>query len=639
MGIISKVAKYGTGLGTAAIGGAYSYVYFTTPNAVPFELYTKKPVPQLDRQKNLSALRNSVYDMVVIGGGATGTAVAMDGASRGLKVALVERDDFSSGTSSRSTKLLHGGVRYLKDAFMKADFGLLKLVYEALRERAHLIAASPHLSHPLGILVPLYTYFDVLQMWVGIKMYESAASIATLFNTRIPTSYYLSKSSTLYQFPLLKHEGLKGGIMYYDGQQNDSRVNMLMALTASVPDYIEGWQAATIANHVSVVGLDKDTADGSINGVACRDELTGEEFKIATKVVVNATGPFSDSIRKMANPEAIDMIIPAGGVHIVMPKLYSPQRCGMLIPETTDGRVLFYLPWENNTCVGTTDAKSELTPYPVATEKDVDFIVDESIRYLNLSREDVKRDITATWCGLRPLVRDLTSTDTSRLSRDHVVEVCGKSGLVTIAGGKWTTSRLMAEHTVDKALESHRGKIHAKYPCRTWFLKLIGADHGIDSLGGSATVTDYEVVGTKSALALAREYGLEYDDAMALVHNYGSVQAKEVCEIGKAENSLLPIIPNQKILHAEISFAVKNEMAETVTDVIANRTRLAFIDPVETKNVLSPIVDKMGDLKGWSNERRIREFEQATAFLDTMTHPNAKPQAGALRRRTYENIA
>ncbi len=638
MGILRKAVKYGTGLGTAALGVGYSYVYFTTPIPVPLEKYSKKPVPRLNRSENLSSLRNNLFDIVVIGGGATGAAVAMDGASRGLKVALVERDDFGSGTSSRSTKLLHGGVRYLKDAFMKLDFALLKLVYEALRERAHMIAASPHISQPLGILVPLYTYFDVAQMWVGIKMYEYAGDIATLFNSRIPTSYFLSKSSTLYQFPLLKHDGLKGGIMYYDGQQNDTRVNMMMVVTASVPGYIEGWEGATIANHVSVTELIKDAQSGGITGVVCRDELTGEVFKVAGKVVINATGPFSDTIRKMADPTVENMIIPAGGVHIVMPKLYSPQKCGMLIPETTDGRVLFYLPWENNTCVGTTDAKSDLTPLPIAPEKDVDFIVDESIRYLNISREDAKRDITAAWCGLRPLVRDLTSKDTSRLSRDHVVEICKKSGLVTIAGGKWTTSRLMAEQTVDKALEYHRGKVHATYPCRTWFLKLLGTDPAIDSFGGAATVTDYEVVATKTALKLAKEYGLEYDDTMALIRHYGSLVAKEVCQLGKGDNSLTPVIPNQSILHAELAWAVRREMAESVTDVIANRTRLAFIDPVETKRVLSDIVDTIGNLKEWSNERRVIEFEKATAFLDTMIH-HTPTQTPNLRRRSYESIA
>jgi len=630
--MISKLAKYSVGAGTTALAGAYTYVHFTTPT--PVQQYNQKAKPSLIRSENLKKLDNEIYDMIVVGGGATGSAVALDGASRGLKVAMIERGDFSSGTSSRSTKLLHGGVRYLKDAFFKLDFGLLTLVYEALRERAHMIAASPHISQPIAILVPLYTYWDMVQMFFGIKMYEYAGSIATLFNPRIPTSYMLSKSTTLFQFPLLKPDGLKGGIMYFDGQQNDSRVNTMMALTASAPDYIEGWEAATIANHVSVIGVMKDSS-GNLIGVRCRDELTGSEFSVTGKVVINATGPFSDSIRKMANPDAIDLIIPAGGVHIVMPKLYAPPKCGMLIPETSDGRVLFYLPWENNTCVGTTDAKSELTPLPVAPSKDVDFIVEESAKYLDVSADQVKRDITAAWCGIRPLVRDPTSSDTSKLSRDHVVEVDEKSGLVTIAGGKWTTCRLMAQHTVDKALDVHRGKIHAKHPCRTWFLRLLGSDDSINSLAGSNSMATSEVVATKTCIELAREYGIEYDDAAHLVRNYGSMHARELCQLGKTNNSLTPMIPNQHILKAEIQWAVEHEMAETVTDVIGHRTRLAFIDPRETKRVLSDIVDDMGNRKGWTTEKRIKEYDDAVAFLKTMTYEGSGEAPAIVRKRTY----
>ena len=637
MTILSKIVKTGVGVGTATIGGFYGYVYYATPTPVPAEAYKRGAMPRLNRFENLQRLENDVYDLVVVGGGATGSAVALDGASRGLKVALIERNDFSSGTSSRSTKLLHGGVRYLKDAFFNLDFGLLKLVYEALRERAHMIAASPHMSQPLGILVPLYSYFDIVQCWAGIKMYEYAGSVATLFNPRIPSSYLLDKSACLYQFPLLKPQGLKGGMMYFDGQQNDSRVNTMMALTSSIPEYIPGWEAATIANHVAVTSVTKD-ANGQLNGVSCRDELTGREFKITGKVVVNATGPFSDSIRRMANPDSIDMIIPAAGVHIVAPKLYSPAKCAMLIPETSDGRVLFYINWENNTLIGTTDAKSELTSLPLAPTKDVDFIVAESVKYLDLNPEDVKRDITAAWSGIRPLVRDLTKADTSKLSRDHVVEVDEKSGLVTIAGGKWTTCRLMAEHTVDKALDVHRGKVHAKYPCRTWFLKLVGADESIDSTGGSNTVSSSEVVGTKAAMELARKFGIEYDDATYLVRNYGSVHAKDVCELGAKRDALSTVVPNQSIMMAEIHWAVEHEMAETVTDVIGHRTRLAFVEPKETRRVLSDIVEVVAGLKGWGTERKIQEFDEASKFLSTMEYAGSV-EAPVVRKRAYQPVA
>ena len=356
------------------------------------------------------------------------------------------------------------------------------------------------------------------------------------------------------------------------------------------------------------------------------------------KVVVNATGPFSDAVRKMANPDAVDLITPAAGVHIVAPSLYSPPKCAMLIPETSDGRVLFYINWEGNTLIGTTDAKSELTPLPVATAKDVDFIVNESVRYLDVSPEDVKRDITAAWSGIRPLVRDPTSSDTSKLSRDHVVEVDEKSGMVSILGGKWTTCRLMAEHTVDKVLEHHRGKIHAKNPCRTWFLRLVGSDPSIDSTAGSNTLSDSEVIGTKTALNLSREFGIEFDDASYLVRNYGSADAKKVCELGKAKDSLTPLIPKQHVLKAELQWAVEHEMAETVADVIGHRTRLAFIDPKETRRILSDIVEEIGGLKNWSTDRKIQEFDDASKFLATMMY-SGSVEPKTVRKRSYTPVA
>ena len=618
---MSKLIKGLGGASVVAVGGSLAYVYSQTPT--PVSVYNYDSRPQLDRFKNLQNLRNDLYDVVVIGGGATGSAIALDGASRGLKVALIERSDFSSGTSSRSTKLLHGGVRYLKDAFFNLDFGLLKLVYEALRERAHMISASPHISQPLAILIPLYSYFDIVQYYFGIKMYEFAAQIATLFNTQIPGSYMMSKSASMYTFPLLRPEGLKAGMMYFDGQHNDSRVNMLMALTASIPDYIHGWEAATIANHVTVVSTIAGK-DGQLCGVECVDNLTGEKFKVTGKVIINATGPFVDSIRKMANPNCIDLIIPAGGVHIVMPKLYSPPTVGLLIPETSDGRVLFYLPWENNTCVGTTDAKSPLTALPVASEKDVEFIISESAKYLQIVESDVKKDVTAAWCGIRPLVRDLDSTDTSKLSRDHIVEIDEKSGLVTIAGGKWTTCRLMAEQTVDKALAKHRGKIHAKFPCRTWFIKLFGSE-----------VSDVPapILANQTCLHLCREFGIESDDASHLVRNYGPVNAREICAMGLLD----PLVPNQRILKAEVQWAVQHEMAETVVDVIGNRTRLAFIDPKATREILEDIVEQIGEVKKWTTQRKIEEFDSASMFLESMMYKGSVC-SDAPKRRSYVPI-
>jgi glycerol-3-phosphate dehydrogenase len=307
---------------------------------------------------------------------------------------------------------------------------------------------------------------------------------------------------------------------------------------------------------------------------------------------------------------------PSAGVHVIMPKLYAPVKCGMLIPETSDKRVLFYLPWEGNTCVGTTDARVPLTELPTAPASDVEFIVKESVNYLRLDAEDVRRDITAAWSGIRPLVRDLTKTDTSKLSRDHVVEVDDQSGLVTIVGGKWTTCRLMAEHTVDRALQFHRQRIHAPHPCRTWFLSLHGSDLTIDSTAGSDSIASAEVNSIKASLALTRQFGLNPDDATYLVRNYGPVLATELCKLGNLEK----IVPTQPVVRAELEWAVRHEMAETVADVIGHRTRLAFVDPDQTLRVLDEIVDFIGNIKEWSTERRLQEYDGAKRLLDTMRY-------------------
>ncbi|KAF4682275.1 mitochondrial glycerol-3-phosphate dehydrogenase [Perkinsus olseni] len=629
--LLGKTVKYGTVVGGSALGVSCGYVYFTTPPAIPASGY-RNFTPRTDRKESLDRLKNEVFDIVVVGGGATGASVALDGASRGLKVALLEREDFSSGTSSRSTKLLHGGVRYLKDAIFNLDYKMLVLVYEALRERAHMLHCSPFMTQPLAILMPLYKPWDILMMWAGLKMYEFCGNIATLFSPGLPNSYWVSKSNSLHMFPLLKNEGLLGSVMYYDGQQNDSRVCLHIAMTAAVENYIDGWEAATVANHTNVLSVTKDE-QGMCSGVKAKDELTGETFEVTGKMVINATGPFSDIIRKDANPEERELVAAAAGAHLVMPKSYSSPACGMLIPETADGRVLFYLPWEGNTVVGTTDVKSDLTPLPKPTTAELDFIVEESVKYLSLNKEDIRQDITAAWSGLRPLVRDPKAADTSKMSRDHEVVIDSTTGLVSIMGGKWTTCRLMAEDCLNKALDHHRGRVSAKYGCRTFRLALLGSHGGKFSVGHGY---DFDVLADRMAMELNRSYGVDLDDAVHLTKSYGTY-APELCEFGQTTNTLSPLLPRQSFLRTEILWAIDREMAESAVDVIAYRTRMAFVDPVGTKAILPEIVSIIGDRKGWDKKKRAAEMEKAKQFLRTMTYGEGQTTA-MVRRRTYRDV-
>ncbi|NXM53793.1 GPDM protein, partial [Illadopsis cleaveri] len=378
------------------------------------------------REQQILALQSSgEFDVLVIGGGATGCGCALDAATRGLKTALLERDDFSSGTSSRSTKLIHGGVRYLQKAIMNLDFEQYRMVKEALEERAQLLHSAPHLSAPLPIMLPIYKWWQLPYYWVGIKLYDLVAGSQCL-----KSSYVLTKARALELFPMLRRDKLVGAIVYYDGQHNDARMNLAIALTAA------RYGAAT-ANYTEVRHLLKSPDTGSgrqrVCGVRCRDVISGKEFDVRAKCVINATGPFTDSVRKMDDQEVPNICQPSAGVHIVMPGYYSPDNMGLLDPATSDGRVIFFLPWEKMTIAGTTDSPTDVTSHPIPTEEDINFILSEVRNYLGADVEVRRGDVLAAWSGIRPLVTNPDSKDTQSLSRNHVVTV-SDSGLITIAG-------------------------------------------------------------------------------------------------------------------------------------------------------------------------------------------------------------
>ena len=308
----------------------------------------------MNRKAQLEQLQQGTFDVLVIGGGATGTGVALDAVSRGLKTALVERDDFSAGSSSRSTKLVHGGVRYLEQAVKGLDRTQFNLVRDALKERAVLLDNAPHLAHPLPILTPLYNWFQIPYMMIGLKLYDTLAGRANLKSSR-----FVGREEALRRFPMLKKEGLRGAVLYYDGQFDDARMNVSLALTAA-------HEGAAVANHLEVTKLLK--AGGRIAGASVRDTLSGETWDIRAKVVVNATGPFTDAIRHLDDADAAPMLTASSGVHIVLDGHFSPPGTGLLIPQTDDGRVLFLLPWLGYTLFGTTDHPAAIEPNPQPSE-------------------------------------------------------------------------------------------------------------------------------------------------------------------------------------------------------------------------------------------------------------------------------
>ncbi|XP_058078054.1 glycerol-3-phosphate dehydrogenase SDP6, mitochondrial-like isoform X2 [Magnolia sinica] len=401
-------------------------------------------------------------DLLVIGGGATGSGVALDAATRGLRVGLVERDDFSSGTSSRSTKLLHGGVRYLEKAVFNLDYGQLKLVFHALEERNRVIQNAPHICRALPTMTPCFSWFEVVYYWVGLKAYDLVAGPRILH-----LSQYYSVHEAVSIFPTLSREcngrKLKGAVVYYDGQMDDSRLNIGLACTAALA-------GAAVLNHAEVISVLKDDNSGQVIGAHVRDNLTGNEFNVYAKVVVNAAGPFCDALRKMADSTTPNIICPSSGAHVVLPDYYTPEGMGLIVPKTKDGRVVFMLPWQGKTLAGTTDSGSEITSLPQPREEEIDFIMHAISDYLNIK---VRRsDILSAWSGIRPLATDPSAKDTASISRDHIVDV-DRHGLITIMGGKWTTYRSMAEDTVDAAIK--HGKLEPSNSCVTAHLPIVGA--------------------------------------------------------------------------------------------------------------------------------------------------------------------
>lgn len=462
------------------------------------------------------------WDILIIGGGATGLGAAVDAASRGYRTLLVERDDFAKGTSSRSTKLVHGGVRYLKQ-------GNISLVNEALRERGRLCANAPHLVRHLSFIVPSYGWWEGPFYGVGLKLYDLLAGKMGLKPSRM-----LSKEKTLSKLPNLNAEDLRGGVMYYDGQFDDARLAVHLALTA----FDHG---ATLLNACEVTGLLKDGDE--VCGARLLDRESGESIAVQASVVINATGVFVDEVRRLDEPEADDMVSPSQGVHVVLPGRFLNSQTAIMVPQTADGRVLFAIPWYDKLVVGTTDTAVErpsAEPRPLAEE--LDFILTHAQEYL--AEPPSRADVLSCFAGLRPLVSAGKGKRTAALSRDHTIHT-SRAGLITVTGGKWTTYRKMAEDVIDEAA-SLGGLPEA--PCRTHDLRLHGWVAGDDE-----HIIDFRSV-----------YGADLPLVDALAAEDPALAA--------------PLHPRLPYRGAEVVWAARAEMARTVEDCLARRTRALLLD-------------------------------------------------------------
>lgn len=481
-----------------------------------------------DRAQLLERLAQPVtYDLAVIGGGATGLGVALDAAARGFSVVLLESHDFAKGTSSRATKLVHGGVRYLAQ-------GNVALVREALHERSTLLHNAPHLAQPLPFVMPSYRLLDTPFYGIGLKMYDALAGKDGLGATE-----FLSKDKTLRYLPTVRTGGLKGGVKYWDGQFDDARLALALARTAAA-------KGALLVNYCPAKELLHEA--GKVAGVVAEDAESGRRFEVRARCVVNATGPWVDLFRQQ-DAQALGkpvkpMVAPSQGVHVVVDRDFLPSDHALLVPKTADGRVLFAVPWLGKVILGTTDTpRNDLAREPLAFAEEIDFILREAGNYL--CRQPTRADIRSIWVGLRPLVKpqDDDGENTKQISREHTVLV-SKSGLVTVTGGKWTTYRAMAEDVLAQCVAA--GQLPARPAGVTVHLPLVGAP---------------QVGAVKHSMNAPQGW-----------HSYGT-EAEAVQALPGAD-----VLLAEGLSEAMVRFAVRHEYARTVEDVLARRSRLLFLD-------------------------------------------------------------
>ncbi|KAF4982541.1 hypothetical protein FZEAL_1851 [Fusarium zealandicum] len=591
------------------------------------------------RDEQVKQLRDSArpevqeYDMLIIGGGATGAGVALDAATRGLKVAVVERDDFSSGTSSKSTKLVHGGVRYLEKAVWNLDYSQYMLVREALKERKYFLQTAPHLSSWLPIMLPLDKWWKAPYYWAGTKFYDLLAG-----SEGIEGSYFLTRSKAIEAFPMLKQSDLIGALVYYDGAHNDSRMNVSIAMTAAL-------YGATVVNHAEVTGLMKDD-QGKLCGATVKDLVADkngrptEDITIRAKSIVNCTGPFTDSIRKMDDSGCKEIVAPASGVHVILPGYFSPGKMGLIDPSSSDGRVIFFLPWQGNTIAGTTDSPSTISANPIPDEKSIEWILSEVSQYLAPEINVRRGDVLAAWSGIRPLVKDPKAKNTESLVRNHLIDI-SPSGLLTCAGGKWTTYRQMAEECVDAAINEFDLKPKAvKDAPRVSGTEVI--DDGAN-LDGTCQTHEVRLVGAHGFsntlfIPLIQHFGVETEVAKHLTESYGD-RAWSVAALCKPTDMRFPargerISQLYPFVDGEIRYAVRHEYAQTAVDVLARRTRLAFLNAQAALEALPKVVDIMAEELKWDQKRQDLEWKESVAFLESMGLP--KPMLTTTRKQVEQ---
>lgn len=526
-------------------------------------------------------LKDKTFDVIIIGGGATGCGLALDAASRGLKTLLLEKKDLASGTSSKSSKLLHGGVRYLENALKRLDKSQYHLVKEALKERYLLLKNAPHLCHPLTFLVPLYKRRHIPYYFAGLALYDFIAASKSLGKTKL-----LSAKQSKNLFPILKDKNLKAGITYLDGQFNDCRLALTVAKTAAK-------FGATLLNYAEVKEF--IFKQGKITGLTFLDRLNNQIIEVSSKVIINATGPWLDKIRKLASPGVKDLLIHSKGSHLTI-KLPLSSNLAILLPKTQDKRVLFLLPWSKHYFLGTTDIKTDLNSPLKPTDSEIDYLLNHFHQYFDYPLQ--LQEITSCWAGIRPLLRASDNTSTASLSREHYIEIM-PNNLVSIGGGKWTTFRKMAQETLDLVITKF--KLSAK-KCQTHQITLWGSEHFSSTF--------------KHTFLAQKKFSQETLEH--LLNTYGD-KAPEILNLAFSSNLGEPILPGYPYLLAEVVYCLKEEYVFDFLDFLARRIDLAQINLEQSIRALDTIEPILAKFLGWDPFTSKQKKDKALKQLQNST--------------------
>ncbi|WP_077922574.1 glycerol-3-phosphate dehydrogenase/oxidase [Spirosoma sp. 209] len=538
----------------------------------------------MNRQRNQQRVRHESFDVCIIGAGASGAGAALDAALRGYRVVLIDRGDFAGETSSRSTKLIHGGVRYLEQAFKNADLAQLRQVRHGLAERRTVLRNAPHLAHPLALLTPVFSAFEGLYMSIGLRLYSLFAR-----HDSFPKGEWLSRAKALEKMPTLTPE-LHSAVLYYDGQFNDARYALALAHSADEA-------GAIVLNYTALTGFERD-GQGRLTTALTQDQLTGETGSIRARVFLNCAGPYADPVRLLANPRLEPRIRPSKGVHIVLPRETLNSNCAMLIPKTSDGRVVFAIPFGDSVFVGTTDNDyTDLEQEPVLEADEVTYLLDTLRPYL--AKTPAATEVRAGFGGIRPLIVS-NRADTKTLLRDHEVEHDPASGLLSLLGGKWTTYRLMAQDAIDRVGE----QLNQPKPGCTETYYLVGGEK-------------YRFDDWKS---LQRRYQLDDDTSQHLMQTYGD-RAEWVTQLILQDATLSDRVHERlPFIRAEVVYHVREEMAMTIRDVLARRWRLELSDWQLSALLAQPVADILARELNWTDDYCARQVTAYRMLVASFRH-------------------